>query len=382
MSAGLRLLIFDRDYPDGVNLYSDVFVHVRAKEYAKRAEVVVAAAPSDRPSWWYEGIPVRTFPSVAGLGDFVASFRPDVVVAHFVEEPVIRAALLGSAAPFVAWVHGYEGMGWYRRLFDVQGPIALARYVRNNVRQLLALRKLIGWSNRSGRGAFVFPSRWLRRVTQLDTATRIRRAFVVPNPIDPSLFGYSPKSPAMRRRVLLIRSYESRKYATDVATDAICRFSRSPSFHSFHFSLYGRGRFFSQDVSRLASFDNVEIHDSFIAHRDLPAVHADHGVLLCPTRQDSQGVTMCEAMCSGLVPVTTRNTGVPEFVADGVNGFLTTSATAIAERLADIDREPERFSRMSEAAAVAIREKCDLTMIVGREFEIIEARARTSEPGS
>lgn len=39
------------------------------------------------------------------------------------------------------------------------------------------------------------------------------------------------------------------------------------------------------------------------------------GVMLIPTRQDAQGVSMCEAICSGLVVVTSDNTANPEFAS-------------------------------------------------------------------
>ena len=38
----------------------------------------------------------------------------------------------------------------------------------------------------------------------------------------------------------------------------------------------------------------------------------NNGIFICPTRQDAQGVSMCEAMSSGLVPITLYNTAIPE----------------------------------------------------------------------
>ena len=38
-----RVLILDQDYPSESNLYGDVFVHTRVKEYVKDVEVKVVS---------------------------------------------------------------------------------------------------------------------------------------------------------------------------------------------------------------------------------------------------------------------------------------------------------------------------------------------------
>jgi len=373
-----RILILDENYPSESNHYADVFVHVRAKAYARHAEVVVASTPNPSPGWTHEGIPVRTFPTAADLSSFVDHFRPDVIAGHFVEGPVITDVLLRTRIPLVVWVHGYEALGWYRRLYNLQSLRGAMVRAYTNTRQLLRFRRLIGHLNRVGSGAFVFPSRWMQRVTEIDTLSRIRHAEIVPNPIDGALFRYVPKVLEMRTRVLLVRSFDSRKYATDVAADAIVRLAAHPAFESFRFRIYGSGGLFSEFAARVQRYPNVTLHEGFVPQRDLPAIHAEHGVFLCPSRQDAQGVSMCESMASGLVPVTSRNTAIPEFVEDGKTGFLTRSSAEIARRLLELHNDPAHFQRVSENAARSIRAKCELQGVVERELTIL---ARAASPG-
>ncbi len=376
-----RILILDQVYPSADNLYSDVFVHVRAKGYAEHAEVLVASYPNTRPDWTYEGISVRSFSSIAPLLELIAAWKPDVIAVHFAEGPIITDVLLKTRVPFVVWIHGFEALGWYRRLFNLSGPAELPRLAVFVTRRLLRFRQLITHSRRTGRGVFITPSRWLLRAAQIDMLCPMPHAEAVPNPIDCELFRYVEKGPELRTRVMLLRSFESRIRATDVAVDTIVRLSRDARFASFQFDLYGRGKLFAAAAARLAPYANVNMYERFVPNREIPALHAEHGVLLCPSRQDTQGVTMCEAMASGLVPLTTRVSGIPEFVTHGASGFLTSSSEELANALLTLHDDPALFQRMSRAAAKEVRRKCAAPKVIGRELEILErAASQGAEP--
>jgi glycosyltransferase involved in cell wall biosynthesis len=212
----------------------------------------------------------------------------------------------------------------------------------------------------------------MRDVLRTDTLLPHAPVEVIPNPIDGELFRYAEKPAELRNRVLLLRPFTSRKYATDVAADAIVELSRQPAFEAFRFSIYGDGELFPLVAQRLARFPNVELHRHFLPQREIPALHAQHGVLLCPTRQDTHGVTMCEGMAGGLVPVTTRNSAIPEFVTDRVSGFLTRSSAEIAERLLELHLDPALFARLSAGAACEVRRKCNLPQVVEQELQLLE----------
>jgi glycosyltransferase involved in cell wall biosynthesis len=82
---------------------------------------------------------------------------------------------------------------------------------------------------------------------------------------------------------------------------------------------------------------------------------------------------MCEAMASGLVPVTSSNTAIPEFVTHNVTGLLTNSPQQIADELENLLQFPEKFCKISQQAADSIREKCNIKAITKRELSIIES---------
>jgi glycosyltransferase involved in cell wall biosynthesis len=80
---------------------------------------------------------------------------------------------------------------------------------------------------------------------------------------------------------------------------------------------------------------------------------------------------MCEAMSSGLVPITSDNTAIPEFVQDLKSGFLTKNAIEVASAIELMYYKPELFQSISQQAAYFINHKCSIESIVSKELNII-----------
>jgi len=106
-------------------------------------------------------------------------------------------------------------------------------------------------------------------------------------------------------------------------------------------------------------------------------LHDRHGVFLCPTRQDAQGVSMCEAMASGLVPITSDNTAIPEFVSDE-EGYLTRGADEIAMAIRTLDEQPQLFLEKSRKAAARSLAQTGWQATVAQEIELIRDRGQAS----
>ena len=75
-------------------------------------------------------------------------------------------------------------------------------------------------------------------------------------------------------------------------------------------------------------------------------------VLVNPSLVESFGMTVLEAMASGIPVVATQVGGMPELVRDGVTGRLVppNDARALADGIADLLRDPERRRAMGTAA--------------------------------
>ena len=368
----MKLLILDDGYPSNEVIYGDVFAHVRVKEYAKIHDCLVVSF-LHKADYVYEGIKVKSVNDIETLNSATNKFDPDIILIHFAMRNIIDEFILKNKRKYIIWVHGYEALGWYRRIFNMGFrnfyPKSFLLLVYYNILQLRSFRKLTTESNKSGRIHFVFVSKWMKKVASEDTFfSRPMNYSIIPNPIDDQLFSYSKKTIESRKNILLIRTFETRKYANDIAVKAIQHLSNYPCFQNLTFTIYGKGKYFRPLTDKLRKFSNVRIFNRFIPQREIPALHAEAGIFLCPTRQDAQGVSMCEAMSSGLVPITSNNTAIPEFVQNGISGFSTNGPQEIADRVRYLYDNPSKYLEMSEQAATSIREKSSISKVVNEEL--------------
>ncbi len=366
-------MVLDLDYPSENNLYGDVFVHTRVKEYKKYALVQVVSFFRAQPDYEYEGIKVVHAPSINDIFYIFNQFKPDSVFIHFYDRrlyPFIK----NIEVPVIIWVHGYEALGWYRRLFN-HSTYGLIRNAHNiilpNIKQMLGFRKVVEFSNKTKRIHFVFVSDWMRRTAESDALIKAKYYSLIPNPINIELFKYSSKIADNRKKILLIRSFGSRKYANDIAVDAILKLSKKSFFEDLQITIYGAGKLFKPLTEPLKQFANISLNEKFLPNHLIPQIHYHNGVFLCPTRQDAQGVSMCEAMSSGLVPITINCTAIPEFIQNKSNGLMGKNAAELADQIEYLYYNPEAFLGISKKASEFINAKCNISDIVKKEMAII-----------
>ena len=377
----MKLLVFCDNYPRPGPGYADTFVRVRLESYllAIHAEIIVvklSRKASTVADYELDGVSVQhhTHDSLPGL---LASFAPNVILAHFIQAHLCKLLPTYASAPLLIWVHGEEALSWTRRLFYLRtlGPISFFKYVASNHWQRAAMAQLFRAANESDqRIQFIFVSEWMRRIAEADVGVHLRSYSIIPNHIDGAFFNYVEKPTGTSRNILLIRSFNSAKYANDLAIAAIEKLNKEYSrFPELHFTIVGEGKLWDTLTSRI-NFPNVTLVNRSLAHDEIRRMHAEHGVFLCPTRQDAQGVSMCEAMSSGLVPITSDNTAIPEFVSTQ-EGYLSRSVDDIAAAIVELAENSELFSRMSAAAARAIRARTGYSATISREIEQITSAA-------
>jgi len=369
----MRLLILDEGYPHLDHLMGDVFVHVRAKEYAKKHEVKAFSFFHAPRQLEYEGIPLEMFDNIPALVKAIAAYNPDKILIHFYQSWMLEKVIKVFKVPVIIWVHGYEALGWYRRLFNFKWytPVLL-NYINKNTRQQYHFRKLIQYANQTDNIQFVFVSKWMKKITEQDTLSKIKRADIIHNPIDVSLFQPQYKDEAQRANILILRSFSSRKYANDLSVKAIEILSKRPIFNYLNFKIIGKGQLFDKTLAPINNYKNITIQKGAVQQVSIPEVHRQYGIFLCPTRQDAQGVSMCEAMSSGLVPITSNNTAIPEFVTDKQSGFLTNSPKEIADAIERLYHDPKLFQQIASNAATSIRQLCNIESITQKELTLIE----------
>lgn len=386
MTKHTKLLVISADYPGPDIVYGDVFVHTRAKQYALQAEVKVIGYNGQlkkNRSFEYEGISVNISNNLDLFHDLILAYDPDLIVCHFIQHSYVDI-LLSLKKPLLVFVHGFEALSWKRRLMNYRTPGDLPylwSYIKANTKQLAKFKELVQNAVNGASVHFVFVSKWLHKSVESDLGIQVPNAHVIPNGINTDLFAYMRKKPEDRKKILLLRSFRARNYANDLAVEAILLLSRKYFFNDLEFSIYGEGYLFDKITKPLRNFANVRLENHFIENASIPELHKEFGIFLCPSRLDTQGVSMCEAMASGLVPITRPVGGIPEYTEHKVSSIQVNTPAQIAASIEHLYHNSDEFLRMSENARLAIETRCSLFNVVPKELELMEQLIRNKNEG-
>ena len=370
-----KIILLNQAYPNPeIKNLGNPFVHDRAKLLAKYFDLVIAKTSSIETDYQYENVKVKCFKNLNDFQIFTKEYDPKIFIIHFCEPWMFRHGILKFNIPALIFVHGSEAHSWYRILFilnknNIKGFL---KFMVFNSFTVLNFRKMIRFSNKNKSIHFAFVSDWMRNITEADTFTKIKNYSIIHNGIDTNLFIYRKKTAQHRKKILILRSFDSKKYANDLSMAAILKLSKKPFFKILEFHIYGKGMWWEKETNKIKHFPNVFLNNNFLNHQQIQALHKDFGIFLCPTRMDAQGVSMCEAMSSGLVPVTSLSTAIPEFVKDGQSGFLTKNSKEIAEKIELLYNNPELFLKMSENASQGIAKQAAIEKVVKEEIAVVE----------
>lgn len=374
-------LLVANAYPSDKALYRNGFIHRRIKGYEQagiKVEVFYMHPPA-KTSYVYEydGISVTVGDETA-LEIHLESRRFTKILVHFASpamlKPIVR---ITPATPVIVWIHGFEAESWHRRWFNFIGSSeeirsAVAKNESHYADQLDFMRWL--YTTDELDITTVHVSEWFQKhIVEPDAGVETQNSHVIPNFIDDKLFDYQSKSSEQRLKILSIRPYASMKYANDLSVKAIIELSKRPYFEKLEFEIRGEGHLFDTILEPVRKFKNVNIIKGFLSQEEIADRHKVFGLFLCPTRFDSQGVSMCEAMSSGLVPITTDSSAISEFVEHRNTGTLSPSEDAIdlADWIERLYFNPELFQRLSQNAAERVREQCSQDGAIRREVELI-----------
>jgi len=376
-----KFLILTNAYPSEKQLYRNGFIHRRVKAYQKRGleiEVfVLSPIYKANETYEFDGVTVHRG-NKEGFRSFVSERFFSKTLIHFVSTDMIDVIKEERPEmPLIIWVHGFEAEAWHRRWFNfLESKEQLERILKMSDDYYKKQMKLMNWlyQTKDLDLKFVHVSKWFKEhIAECDARSVSQNASIIPNIVDGELFNYVKKTPQQRFKILSVRPYASRKYANDLSVKAVIELSKRPYFKRLTFAFYGDGKLFDQTLAPIKHFSNVIIKKGFLQQHEISQLHKEYGVFLCPTRLDSQGVSMCEAMSSGLVPIATNITAIPEFVEHKKTGLLANPEDPV--HLADlIERlyfNESLFMRLSKNAAFDIRKKCGEDSVINKELELI-----------
>lgn len=371
-------------YPSSNHLYLAGFVHSRVRGYHRAGlrPVVLCAfdAYEYQTVYDFEGVRVLR----GGVSDLLAvlnKHRFQKLLVHFFDEKYAVAldrALATRDAEVLLWCHGPETLFWdlpavngpYFSKPQPPGEATVRRYrLLEQVMKNYAARENVTW---------VFVSEWQKRRSEELLGITFERAHCIPNPVDTSIFRYHPKKDVERKRVMLLRRYDDeKKYAVDLAAQAIVELSRRPIFDALEFHVHGEGPMLDALFAPLKGKKNIHYHRRFADHAEIARIHRHNGIALFPTRYDAQGVSACEAAASGLVVVSTDSSAVPEFIPAALGTLAPPEdPVALADLVERLATDGAAFEKVAKKLSAHVAARCSDEATTQREIALIRAPVR------
>lgn len=372
-------IVLAKQYPSYEDIYKYGFLHSRLKAYKGNGLITdMYKLSNDVNSTGFrefESIDVYEGSSDT-LRNTLLSGQYKRILIHFIDHKIWEIIKdFKDTIEIYIWVHGAEIQTWQRREFEFE-RMSEAEIERQ---KKLSNHRVKFWQNLidnelSSKIHFIFVSEYFLHESEEGLSRKIPRnkVSIIHNYVDTDQFKYKPKAISQRFNILSIRPYASRKYANDLTVKTIIELSKYAAFDKMKFKLYGDGELFEQITEPLKRFNNVELHKRFLSHTEIAEAHKENGIFITPTRMDSQGVSRDEAMSSGLVPVTTAVTAIPEFV-DNSCGILAEGEDyrAMAEGIIKLVEDKDMFLDMSKQASDRVKLQSGFKNTIAREIKLI-----------
>ena len=370
-----QILLLTNNYPSYADLYKNAFVHRRVLGYKKSGldvDVFRMKEVLDTSFHEFESIKCTTGSSCQ-LDYMLSQGSYNHVLVHFLDDAmwaVLKKYI--NKVKVTVWLHGAEIQSYHRRSFLYENENVLRKAkVLSDYRSKFWLNI---FSHSYPNLNFIFVSKHFAGevMEDLDVNLNKDKFQIIHNPIDTTLFDYSVKSGELRKKILMIRPFVSKVYANDLAVKAIERLSQYEWFQDLSFTIVGDGVLFDETVEPLRDLPNVRIEQCFLQQDEIAELHKAHGIFLCPSRMDTQGVSRDEAMSSGLVPITNSVGAIPDFVTDescmlaAAEDFI-----GIATAVEELYFDENLFLNMSRAAQKNVRENRSLSDILVKELKVI-----------
>ena len=369
------ILVLTNNYPSKNNLYANGFVHTRALGYLKKGidvGVFVCKKNMEHTAYTYQGVNIVTGSS-NDLKMYLQEHQVEKICIHFLSPEMIKGIdCVQKQFDLFVFVHGNEALFWYERIFRSTTSCIhnFLVYCHNAVFNTLSIFKIRKFLRKTKNHLhFITVSEWMKKKTCDNWKIDESRFTIIPNYIDEEVFCKKEKSESDRLKILSIRPYSSSKYANDMSMDFIQKLSQYDFFDQLEIKVVGKGNMFDTLTSKVSMFSNVSIENRFLNQEQIKSYHDQYGIFLCPTRQDAQGVSMCEAMSSGLVPLTLNNTAIPEFVKE--QELLSRDTDDMVRTFLYLYNNPSLYTELSEKVSKEIQEQCGYEKTITKEIQLV-----------
>ena len=369
-------LVLSNIYPSPENLYRNMFVHKRLMAYKDRGKILdvmrMNIYAKDGFSE-FEGINIVEGQSEA-LANILEHGTIDTVCVHFLEKQmweVLKPYL--HKIRLIIWSHGADIQPWWRRSFMYKTEEELNKAKKASEHRMELWQEVFS-VYKEYNIEFVFVSQYSADMVMEDYKCELskERYHIIPNCIDTNMFTYMEKEAEQRKKIISIRPYASSIYGNDLTAKAIKELSKEEFFDDLQFLIIGDGVLFDETVAPIRKYKNVDIKRTFLRQSEIADLYHEYGVVLIPTRGDTQGVSRDEAMSCGVVPVTNAVAAIPEFT-DETCAMLAKSEDykGLAEGIKQLYGNENMYLNMSQNAARRVRSQTSPEHTICKELELL-----------
>ncbi len=227
---------------------------------------------------------------------------------------------------------------------------------------------------------FIAPSEGIRRKTQAFLSVPADRCTVIPNGVElariremAAMPDAVPPKEAPVRLVSVGRLHPAK--GTDVLLHALAKINRQGD--DWECYILGDGSERSR-LTQLAEAFGLNGHLSFVGYKRNPyAWLRTADIFVSPSRWETFGIAIVEAMALGLPVIATATDGAKDIISDGVNGLLVPvdDASALADAITKLMHDPSLRQRLGEKAKQKAQQ-FDAPLIAQRYAELLEQLMR------
>ncbi|MBR3230843.1 glycosyltransferase [Candidatus Saccharibacteria bacterium] len=327
-------------YPSLNKPYSATFVYSKVKKYSengiKTDVAVVTNSESRLYKYKYQGNQVNKI-SFDDLRSVIRNGNYKKILVHFLDRQIGNALLacdLDDKEVFV-YCHGADVDLWNPNIFSkyfTRDHVFTQRENDYREDRLDILRTFEKKQNVK----WIFNTEWNYKNSQKATGLNFDNHEIIPCVIDEEAFVFKQRTDEQKYNILVLKKMDNvRQYAVDLAVRIIMRLSDKDYFEQLHFTVAGAGDYQKELVNPLKRFKNVTIVNGFYDHDEINGVFSKNGILLAPTRYDTQGVTVGEGAMSGMVVIASKGTGVSDMLPEELGTFFDNDKIEDAVKIVD-----------------------------------------------
>ncbi|TDS18649.1 glycosyltransferase involved in cell wall biosynthesis [Maribacter caenipelagi] len=372
----MKVAFLTSRYPGKDNPYNHMFVHMRCVEMIKQGYEVSVYVPSKIfNTYVFEGVEVIQMPSKElnkELHQYNVLYLHLLNIYPFTKEngwPIYKYILKNNLS-FVMYIHGNDVQKYGSRMFEFRfNHTELLKWVKRDTITIPRIKRFVTKTKKKSNVAFIFPSVWMKEDMEHNLQLKVENNFhIIPNGINTKLLSFH-KLYKNRYKLVTLRPLSSKKYAVDIAIDIMKYLPEK-----YTLEIFGKGQYeksYRDLIKANGLKERVNIKNNFIERSELNNFFTQYGIMLAPTRMDAQGVSMCEAMSSGLLTVSSDNTAIPEFITHLENGIIGKEPKKIAEEIIRVVNNEERYNQIVLKGRESM-EAIDINKTVSKELEVLK----------